>query len=172
MEETPADASSLIYIAKAGAFDAVSLCVESLLAPPAVWREAVVEGQRVGAAEVPRILAAESASFVQRVDLSSAERRLAGILAAESRLGTGESEVLAIGRRVGRVVVDEGRATRVARANGLTPISTLFLPLVGWESGTLSRTRAVSLLNRLAAAAGARSDVVQAIENELRRERR
>jgi predicted nucleic acid-binding protein len=172
MEETPADASSLIYIAKADAFDAVSLCVASLLVPPAVWREAVVEGQRVGAGEVPRILAAEAADFVRRVELSASEKRLAGTLGAENRLGTGESEVLAIGRTVGRVVVDEGRATRVARALGVTPVSTLFLPLLGWESGRLSRPRAISLLRRLAAAAGARSDVVQAIENEFRKERR
>lgn len=172
MEEAPADASSLIYIAKADAFGAVTRCVRKLLVPAAVWREAVVEGERVGACEVPRIRAAEAASHLERVALSASEQRLAGTIAAENRLGSGESEVLAIGLRLGRAVIDEGRASRVARGLGVIAVSTLFLPVVGWRSGRLSRRDAIALLRRLAAVTGARSDVVQEIEKELRRERR
>ena len=172
MEEAPADASSLIYIAKADVFGGVARCVRKLLAPPAVWREAVVAGERVGAPEVPRIRSAEAASNVERVALSASEQRLARTIAAENRLGSGESEVLAIGLRLGRAVIDEGRASRVARGLGVIAVSTLFLPVVGWHSGRLSRRDAISLLRRLAAVTGARSDVVQEIEKELRRERR
>jgi predicted nucleic acid-binding protein len=170
MEETPADASSLIYIAKADAFDGVAR-VRKLLAPPAVWREAVVDGDRVGAAEVPRIRAAEAASALERVALSASEQRLAGTIAVENRLGSGEREVLAIGLSLGRAVIDEGRASRVGRALGIIAVSTLFLPVVGWRSGGLSRRDAIALLRRLAAVTGARSDVVQEIENEFGRER-
>jgi predicted nucleic acid-binding protein len=171
MEETPADASSLIYIAKADAFGGVARCVRKLLAPPAVWREAVVDGERVGAAEVPRIRAAEAASGLERVALSASEQRLAGTIAVENRLGSGESEVLAIGLSLGRAVIDEGRASRVGRALGIIAVSTLFLPVVGWRSGGLARRDAIALLRRLAAVTGARSDVVQEIENEFGRER-
>jgi predicted nucleic acid-binding protein len=167
MEETPADASSLIYIAKADAFGGVARCVARLLVPPAVWREAVVEGDRVGAAEVPRIHAAQAAGLVERVALSASEQRLAGTIAVEHRLGSGESEVLAIGRSFGHALIDEGRASRVSRALGVITVSTLFLPVVGWQSGRLSRRDAIALLRRLAAVIGARSDVVQEIEKEL-----
>lgn len=172
MEETPADASSLIYIAKADAFSGVAQCVLKLLAPPTVWREAMIDGDRVGATEVPRIRAAEDAGVLERVDLSASEQRLAGTIAVENRLGSGESEVLAIGLSLGRALIDEGRASRVGRALGIISVSTLFVPVVGWQSARLSRRDAIALLRRLAAVAGARSDVVQEIENEFGRERR
>ena len=171
MEEAPADASTLIYIAKADAFVEVAQCVPKLLVPPAVWREAVAEGERAGAAEVPRIRAAQGLGVLERVQLSQADQRLAATIAAENRLGSGESEVLAIGSSIGRAIVDEGRATRVARSLGVVPISTLFLPVVGRRSGRLTASDAMALLRRLAAAvATARADVVQEIEKELQRE--
>jgi predicted nucleic acid-binding protein len=170
MEVAAADASTLIYIAKADVFREVAECVRKLLAPPAVWREAVVQGERVGAAEVPRIRAAEAAGILERVELSESERRLAGTLAVENRLGSGESEVLAIGLSLGRALIDEGRASRVGRGLGVVAVSTLFLPLIGRDSGRLSSSDATALLRRLAAVTGARSDVVQEIEKELRRD--
>jgi predicted nucleic acid-binding protein len=170
MEEAPADASTLIYIAKANAFGEVAQCVRRMFVPPAVWREAVVEGDRVGAADVPQIRAAEAAGGIERVELSDSDLGLAGMIAVQNRLGSGESEVLAIGSSLGRAIVDEGRASRVARAMGIVPVSTLFLPVVGRNSGQLSSSDAVKLLRRLATVTGARSDVVQRIEMELQRE--
>jgi predicted nucleic acid-binding protein len=148
MEDYPADASTLIYIAKADAFGELAKCLRHLLAPPGVWREAVVEGERIGATEVSRIRA------------------------VENRLGTGESEVLAVGTSLGQVIIDEGRASRVARALGLIALSTLFLPILGCRSGRLPAADAVIVLRRLAAVTGARSDAVQKLEEELRREYR
>ncbi len=170
MEEVPADASTLIYVAKADAFGEVALCVRKLLVPPAVWREAVVEGDRVGAAEVPRIRAAEAAGILVRVELSESEQRLAATIAAQNRIGSGESEALAIGSSLGRAIVDEGRGSRVARALGIVPVSTLFSPVVGRQSGRLSSNDGLALLRRLATVIGARADVVQEIEKALRRE--
>jgi predicted nucleic acid-binding protein len=169
MDEEPADASTIIYIAKAAAFGEVALCVPRLLIPPAVWHEAVVEGDRIGAFEVPRIRAARTAGTLQAVDLSASETRLAATIAAQHRLGRGESEVLAVGNRTGGCVVDEGRASRVARALGLAPVSTLLLPVLGVRSGRLQSDEALGLLGRLAAVTGARVDVVQRIEQELKR---
>src|SRR6266508_1601994 len=133
-QEVPADASTLIYLAKADAFMEVGLCVAGLLAPPSVWREAVVDGERIGALEVPRIRAAQS---LRQVDLSEAQGALARTLASEHRLGAGESEVLALGRSAGYAVVDEGRGARVARSLGIVAISTLFLPVLGRRGGAL-----------------------------------
>ena len=165
----PADASSLIYLAKADAFEEVALCVQMIQVPPAVSREAVEEGERIGAPEVPRIHDALDAGALERVALSAAQSRLAGTIAAENRIGSGESEVLALARPGHRVIVDEGRASRVAQVLGVVAIPTLFLPLIGHRSGDLGFDAALNLLRRLAAVTGARSDTALAIEQELRK---
>lgn len=168
-QEVPADASSLIYLAKADAFEDASHVVRAILVPTSVWREAVAEGERIGAAEVPRIHVAADGGFLRRVELTESQDRLAGTIAAENRLGAGESEVLVLAARRKRAIVDEGRASRVARARGITPISTLFLPVVGRIAGDLDLEHAIDFLDRLAAVIGVRSDVAHEIEQRLRR---
>lgn len=170
-EELPADASTLIYLAKADAFTEAAECLASLLIPPSVWREAVEEGERIGAPEVPRIHAAVGASFIRRVSLGREEQRLADAIATEHRLGAGESEVLALAKAFGRAVIDEGRASRVAEALGIVPVSTLFLPVLGRQRG-MTAPGSIALLRRLAVVAGARAEAVLALEQYLRRRSR
>ena len=170
--ELPADASSLIYLAKADAFEEVALCVRTIQVPPAVWREAVEDGERIGAPEVPRIRDAFEAGSLQHLrDLTATQTRLAGTIAGENRVGSGESEVLAVARPGARVILDEGRATRVARSLGVIPLPTLFLPVIGHRAGDLALNDALDLLRRLAAVTGVRSDTALVIEQELRKER-
>ena len=163
----PADASMLIYLAEADAFDEISDCVPEIAVPPAVWHEAVVEGERIGAPEVPRIAEAARAGGLRRVELSVGEQASADAIAAEHRLGRGESEVLALGVPIGRAIVDEGRASRVAEALGIVPLSTLFLPVLAHQGG-LAGGQAVHLLRRLAVVTGATAEVVFVIEERLR----
>jgi len=85
-------------------------------------------------------------------------------------LGEGESETLAIGRRSRRALVDDGRATRAAEALGVTPVSTLFLHMLGLRSGWPT-WRALGLLHRLAVVTGARAETVLEIEARLKEER-
>ena len=167
--EVPADASSLIYLAKADAFELAGRVVKPILVSPSVWREAVVAGEEVGAAEVPRILAAEERGVLKRIELAESESSRATGIGAQHRLGSGESEVLAVTPLGQWAIVDEGRATRVARALGLIPVSTLFLPLVGRRGGDLDLDLALELFHRIAAVIGVRSDVSLALEQELRR---
>lgn len=169
-EGIPGDASTLIYLAKADAFSVVSGVVLPIVVPSAVWNEAVEEGERISAPDVPRIREAHEETLLRRVELTSEEQALAGSIATEHRLGLGESEVLALATRQGRALVDEGRASRVAHALGIVPISTLFLPILGRRSGALDSTDAVRLLRRLAVVTGARADVVMALESYLRKE--
>jgi hypothetical protein len=168
-QELPADASSLIYLAKADAFQEVASCVRTIRVPPAVWREAVEDGERIGAPEVPRIRDALDAGALVRVTLSAAQSRHAGTIASENRIGSGESEVLALAEPGDRVILDEGRASRVAQALGVVPIPTLFIPVLGHRSGDLGFDDALDLLRRLAAVTGVRSDTALAIEQELSR---
>jgi predicted nucleic acid-binding protein len=105
-----------------------------------------------------------------RVELTGQEEALAGSLAGDHRLGRGESEVLALGRRLGRAIVDEGRASRVAAALGIRRVSTLFLPVLGAQGRAMTRADAIAFLRRLALATGARAEAVYAIEEFLRRD--
>src|SRR5213593_1516004 len=108
-EEWPVDASSLIYLAKTDAFGKVTRCVGRLLITPGAWEEAVVAGEEIGAPEVGRIRASVTAGMTRRVALLPEEEAFARTLAGSRRIGRGESEVISVGRRFGRCVVDEGR---------------------------------------------------------------
>lgn len=163
-EELPGDASTLIYLAKADAFADARSCIDGILVPPSVWREAVEDAERLSYPDVPRIRQAAEQGFLTRINLDDAARALAGTIATEHRLGVGESEVLALGRDAGRALLDDGRAARVASALGIVPVSTLFLPVLGCRGGGLDRVAAIGLLRRLASVTGARADTVYEIE--------
>ena len=163
----PADASTLIYLAKADVFGAARRCVGSIVAPPAVWAEAVEAGQEKGAAEVARIEQAHADGFLQRVELSGDQQAFATRVRNEHRLGRGESEVLALGHACPLVLVDEGRAAKVAQSLEISAISTLFLPVLGTRQGSIRRRAALRLLHELAAVTGARAEAVLRIQQEI-----
>lgn len=162
--EFPGDASTLIYLAKADAFADARCCIDGILVPPSVWREAVEDAERLSYPDVPRIRAAAEDGFVLRVELDEAVQALAGTIATEYRLGVGESEVLALGRDAGLALLDDGRAARVATTLGIVPISTLFLPVLGCRGGGLDRAAAIGFLRRLSIVTGARAETVYEIE--------
>lgn len=171
-EELPGDASTLIYLAKADAFADARSCIGRILVPPSVWREAVEDAERLAYPDVPQIRVAAASDFVARVELDEIARAMAGTIATEHRLGVGESEVLALGRSVGRALLDDGRAARVALGLGVEPVSTLFLPVLGYRRRTLDRTSAIAFLRQLAIVTGARAEAVYEIEafiNEVTR---
>lgn len=166
-EELLADATCLIYIAKLDAFDRAARCMPRLLVAPAVWREAVVDGERFGYTDAHRIRTAAEMDIVRRVLPDEETQSRAAALAATWRLGQGECETLAVARRLGRALVDDGRAARVAEAIGVEPISTLFLPALGAMRG-MDNTMAIDFLRRLAVVANARAETVFTIEEFIR----
>jgi predicted nucleic acid-binding protein len=163
----PADASSLIYLAKADAFELAGRCVESIVVPPVVWVEAIEAGREKGASEVSRIEAAHKSGFLQRAELSGDQQTFAGRVRSEHRLGHGESEVLALGWSSSLVLIDEGRAGKVARALGINALSTLFLPVLGTRRGSIPRGVALRFLQELAVVTGARAEAVLRIQQEI-----
>jgi predicted nucleic acid-binding protein len=146
--------------------------VGTVAVTPAVWDEVVEEGRRIGAPEVERVEAAAASGLLTRVDRTPQLRKAAEGIAITHRLGRGESEVLALAGLDGRCIVDEGRASRVASAMGLTPIPTLLIPVIGARSGVMTVREARALLRELAIAASARADLLLALEAELKGEAR
>jgi predicted nucleic acid-binding protein len=168
-EGTPIDASTLIYLAKADAFREAHAIVGPMLVPEAVWRETVDAGERKGERDPARIRAALRDGRLRRVSLTAAERRAAVGLAARHRLGPGESQVLAAaGKRV-RLLIDDGRAARVAAGLGFVPISAVFIPVLGVRENRLAPPAAIELLRRIAAVVGIRAGVLMRLETEIGR---
>ena len=169
MDEIPADASTLIYLAKAGCVDLAARCAGGLLATPGVWREAVDDGEIRGAPEISALRQSERAGTIRRVPLDAGQARRAKEIAAGYRLGVGESEVLAIGADVRFALVDDARAARVARSIGLSVASTLAVPLIGVHAGVVDTGAAVEMLDRLAEVTHARADAYHRVLREIRR---
>jgi len=164
----PADASALIYLAKAEAFALAAKCVGPLEVPPAVWREAAEAWEEIDAEEVGRMRVAEETGSLKRVTLSEKLKMRAGTLAYRHSMGAGEGEVLALATAGSHVMLDEHRATRVARKLGFVPIGTLRTPLIGAAQGHLSGPAAMELFHRLAEVSNARSDLVMRLEDLFR----
>jgi predicted nucleic acid-binding protein len=171
-EEIPADASTLIYLAKARAYDVITACQLTLLAAAGVWREAVEDGEAAGYMDAAAIKEAEIANQLKRVDLTGNQEQRASEFATTHRLGQGESEALALASPGGRILVDDGRATKVAQALGLVPLSTLFLPVLAARAGQMSTRDALGMLRSIATAANARAEAVIVLEKWIRREER
>jgi predicted nucleic acid-binding protein len=107
---------------------------------------------------------------VRRLDLTTKQEQRASQIASTHRLGQGESETLAAAESGGRVLVDDGRATRVAQALGLVPLSTLFLPVLAVRAGGMSESDALARLRSIATAANARAETVIALQAWIRSE--
>ncbi len=165
--EIPADASSMIYVAKANAVELLHRVFPRVDVPPAVWREAVIRGEEKGAPEVIRIRQAERRAWLRQTTLTPAQHRASRSLAAASRLGEGESQVIAVTRPGQRCILDDKRAVRVARNRGIRPISTLLVPVIGWRRNLINADEAVRLVRLLGVASGALAETTLVLEEEI-----
>lgn len=146
----PADASSFIYLAKAGGLRHAAACLGPLLMTPRVWIEVVDLGERRGAPEVALIHSAVAEGFIRRPVFPGAHLGRAQRIAEEFGLGLGESEVLAVSAPYGFVLLDERRASRVAGALGITAIGTIVVPALCARTGVLDRVAALEFLDAIA----------------------
>lgn len=109
-----ADSSALIALVACGALEVLGRLFAEVRVPPAVFAEVTVEG-RFGAEPLRAYLAGK----VTPVEPADLVIRAAG-------LGRGELEAMALYRRAraDRLLVDDGRARRVAVANGLRVVGS------------------------------------------------
>lgn len=146
----PADASSLIYLAKTGGLQYAVACLGPLLMTPRVWVEVVEFGERRGATDVALIRAAIAGRSIRKSKLDEAHSERAERIAADFGLGLGESEVLACADQHPFVLLDEKRATRAANALGISTIGTIVVPALCARAGVLDKTAALVLLDAIA----------------------
>jgi predicted nucleic acid-binding protein len=165
--EIPVDASTLIYLAKARAFREAFMVVGRGLVPNAVWEEAVESGQRKGLSDPAVISAALEEGMLRRVDLTPSQRTRASRIAAGTGLGRGECQVIALGRRGHRVLIDDVRASRVAASLGHIPLSTVLLPVLGVREKRLESRVAIDFLRRVARVVTLSADVLARLEAQL-----
>ena len=164
---TLSDASTVIYLAKADALAQAYVLAGGLLVPPAVWGEAVnvTEGRRQ--LDQQRIRSARDAGWIRVVSLSPSTARRAGQIGQQRRIGPGESQLLALARKGSFVLMDDRRASRVARSMRVIPMRTIAIPVLGMRRGLIAPSEALELLRRLAGIIGERADVVMRLEADI-----
>lgn len=169
---TPVDASALIYLAKAKGLPAANAALGPLLVPSAVWAEVVIAGARRGNREVDDVRTAEGSGQVRHVELPAGVRKRAAGIASRLGLGAGESEVLAMGRDHGLVLLDEYRATRAGKSLGVITLETLLVPALCVQSRVLDAPAAVTLLHEIARHTTVRAEMVLRVERLIEEARR
>lgn len=147
---TPADASSVIYLAKANGIGPATRCLGPLLITPSVWIEVIEFGERRGATDVDVVHAGLASGFIRRMSLDPKQADRARRIENEFGLGIGESEVLAVADPYRFVLLDERRATRTAHALGLVTVGTISIPAICARAGVLDQSAALDLLESIA----------------------
>lgn len=109
------DASPLIVLSKIDRLALLKAVYREAWITPRVRQEVVERGLPVDPVGSRRVAEAITAGWIHEAELSAAEKRQARALVAESRLGGGETETLALARsRNATVIVDDKAARMVA----------------------------------------------------------
>ena len=126
------DSSPLILYGRIGRLDLLRQVFGQVLVPPAVWREVVAAG--AGRAGSDLVL---QAAWIRRQPLPT---QGAGTLPL-AELGPGEAEVIALALGMASpilVILDDGRARRVAEHLGLFVIGSAGVLLLAKDAGLVS----------------------------------
>ncbi len=145
-----ADATPLIVLAKLDRLAPVKHGYGGGVAP-AVYGRVVHQGLAKGALEVIFIQRAVEEGWMQRVQLTGGEQRLAEGLVVHGRLDRGEAELLAMARTRGlRLVLDDKEGRVVAGALGVHYLGTVGVMLEAYGKGRLSNGEVEGVLGDLA----------------------
>lgn len=139
MPVTVSDSSTLIHLAGIGRLDLLRHFYGTLLIPPAVWREVVLEGGARPAAR--RVAQAVNDGWIQVATDLLPE---AADLQQDGRLHAGESEAIALLRARGvdgLLLMDEAHGRSVARQHALAVTGILGILLRAKEDGLVLSLR-------------------------------
>lgn len=126
-----ADTSALIALATCETLPLLDELFEQVRVPSAVYTEATTPG-KIGTEPLQSFLRHR----VEDVDLTE-------MVIASSGLGPGELEAMALYRKLNadRILIDDARARRVARFNGMNVVGSLGILLLGKRRGLISAVR-------------------------------
>jgi predicted nucleic acid-binding protein len=133
-----ADSSTLISLAAIGRLSFLREFHGTILIPPAVWREVVVEGQdRPGAKDVEE---AEHAGWIKVVPPTN--RDLVKSLERELDEGEAEAIALAVEQKADVIFLDESEARKIAAVYNLPVAGVVGVLLKAKFEGKISSVRA------------------------------
>jgi predicted nucleic acid-binding protein len=136
-----ADASVLIWLAKAGRLDLLREQYTKIIIPPEVYSEVVDEGLREGYADAHVVKdAVEQGWIVVEADAGTRKRRLTDDL-RDIHEGEAAAMVLALNKAL-PLLIDESSGRAVAEALGLTTRGTMYVVLRALYSGWLTASEA------------------------------
>lgn len=143
-----ADTSALLALAACDCLTLLDTLFEEIHVPGAVFRECTVEGKPHS-----DMLRTYLQGRVDDVDLME-------FVVAAPGLGRGELEAIALYKRLraDRLLIDDGRARRVARVNGVDVIGTLGVLILAKSRDIVPAVR--PLLDRIRAAGNHLSDAL------------
>lgn len=153
------DASSLIYLAKAGILDLIADLYQEVIITGAVYQEAVIEGKRRGHPDAFMIERAVADGRVRVLQLGPVARERLVKAGFPGRLGAGEQETIVEAQEQGcPAVLDDlhARATAAALRVALCGSDTLLLE--GLLKKRIDGREYEDRVTRLAAAMGMRAD--------------
>jgi len=153
------DASSLIYLAKAGILDLIADLYQEVIITGAVYQEAVIEGKRRGHPDAFAIARAVADGRVRVLQLGPVARERLVKAGFPGRLGAGEQETIVEAQEQGcPAVLDDfhARATAAALRVALCGSDTLLLE--GLLKKRIDGREYEDRVTRLAAAMGMRAD--------------
>jgi predicted nucleic acid-binding protein len=165
----PTDASSLIHLAKAGQLELAHKALGPLLVPPAVWVEAITEGERIGAVEVPVLVQGFGNGWLRRVELGAKSISQARTLVERHGLGQGEAQVMAIAGEYAWILLDEHRGARRAEGIGIVVMTSLLLPLLCVDRGLLDTEGGIVVLRAIALHSNPKFEQLAQCERDIRR---
>lgn len=132
------DASPLIVLSKTDRLGVLKATYRDAWIGPRVRQEVVESGALVDPVGSRRVAEAITAAWIQELEPSTRETRRARVLSAESRLGRGEAETLALAAsRKATAIVDDKAARIVAERLGLRYLGTLGVLLEACAAGHL-----------------------------------
>ena len=141
MDRAVSNATPLIYLAKANQLSLLQSMVKQVFIPEAVYREAVIEGKRLGEKDAYCVERAIKQGWMIVQDIKI-------IYPVEIPIHPGEAEVISLAKEKGIKValIDDAKARAASELAGLRPIGTLGLILKAVKNHLLNFDQFLSTL--------------------------
>ena len=146
-----ANATPLIYLAKANAIDLLFKLYEVIQIPDIVKEEVVDTGKKLGFPDAFIVEEYIDKGYIVVHELNEKDQIKARIISDKFNIDTGEAEVIILAQKKNEkvVIMDDKLARKTAQFHGLKPIGTLRLIREATKRGIKKKKEATKILNKL-----------------------